>query len=104
MVCADCSAEVHTNAGCVNCGPLCATHFKAHKLGIDCKTGETAPQARRQIATRGDFQVDMAVTGAQGEKRFFLCGPDDVNQTGITLANLKAVWHLIGEVIEEYDE
>lgn len=97
-ICVDCSAEAVWRCGhCLYRG--CLNHSIAkHKCPVE--SGEEVRCPRRQLANRGDFAVDKAVVGARGERRYWLCGPDAANEHGITLENLKAVWHLIGDVLE----
>jgi hypothetical protein len=73
---------------------------RLHKLAGHCVSEGPMCRPRAQLAKRGDFAVDKAVTGVQGERRYWLCGPDAANAEGISLDNLRAVWHLIGEVLE----
>ena len=101
-VCAECSAEAYIGYTCNRCGThesFCKGHEALAQLGAHiCDPIKKADKTRRQIGRRGDFAIDKQIIGEQDERRYFLCGPDDANQ-GITLANLEAVWHLLGEVI-----
>lgn len=103
MICNECSAEAHVSYTCARCAlteHFCERHKSLASAQIHmCDPQEKVNRQRRQIYSRGDFALDMQIVGEQGERRYFLCGPDDAMSSGVTLANLEAVWHLLGEAI-----
>lgn len=102
-VCNICSAEAHVSYACNKCikrYDYCEAHRQLATVEQHVCPPEGVLEARRQIASRGDFAIDRIIIGEQSEKRYFFCGPADAKD-GVTLANLRAVWHLIGQVLED---
>lgn len=101
-ICKVCSAQPYTR--CDNCThKFCVGHWERHTQAVcDSYRGEntdTEPATHeREVGRREDFFIVKTVTSH--DCRYKVMAPDGANETGVTLGNLRALWHLLGEVIE----
>lgn len=97
-ICDVCSAQPYGR--CANCdGKYCVSHWEKHRANNCFPPIETATNEApiSVIARREDFYVEKF--SARAETRYRVMAPDGAQEAGLTLSNLKAVWHLLGEAI-----